>query len=98
MLSVSGALLVKLFGAETNEVARFAARAAEIGRLSLRQALVGRWFQVLLACYESIGTAVLFGLGGLLVLRGQIGLGAVVALGTLLKRLYGPARQLLPWI
>ena len=98
MLSVSGALLVKLFGAETNEVARFAARAAEIGRLSLRQALVGRWFQYCWPVTNRSAPPCCSAWEDCWCFAAQIGLGAVVALGTLLKRLYGPARQLLPWI
>ena len=93
-LSVSGALLVKVFGGEETEIRRFRAKAEEIKQLSLAQTLVGRWFQLLLGLFEAVGPAVVFAIGGYLVIRGHIALGTVVAFVTVLKRLYGPARQL----
>ena len=93
-LSVSGALLVKVFGGEEGEVRRFRAKAEEISQLSLEQTLVGRWFQLLLGLFEAIGPAIVFAAGGFLVVKGHIALGTVVAFVTVLKRLYGPARQL----
>ncbi len=93
-LSVSGALLVKVFGGQDVEVLRFTAKAEEIKGLSLEQSLVGRWFQMLLGLFESAGPAIVFAVGGLLVIKGQIALGTVIAFVTVLKRLYGPARQL----
>jgi len=94
MLSVSGALLVKVFGAEGWEVSRFGQKASDIERLSLEQWLAGRWFQMLLGLFEAVGPAVVFALGGLLVIKGHVALGTVVAVVTLLKRLYGPASAL----
>jgi ATP-binding cassette subfamily B protein len=93
-LSVSGALLVKVFGGEETEIRRFRGKAEEIKRLSLEQTLVGRWFQLLLGLFEAIGPAIVFAIGGYLVIHGGIALGTVVAVVTVLKRLYGPARQL----
>jgi ATP-binding cassette, subfamily B, bacterial len=93
-LSVSGALLVKVFGGEDSEVRRFRAKAEEIKQLSLEQSLVGRWFQLLLGLFEAVGPAIVFALGGYLVIHGHMALGTVVAFVTVLKRLYGPARQL----
>ena len=93
-LSVSGALLVKVFGGQDTEVRRFRAKAEEIKQLSLEQTLVGRWFQLLLGLFEAAGPAIVFALGGYLVIEGDIALGTVVAFVTVLKRLYGPARQL----
>jgi len=93
-LSVSGALLVKVFGAEKAEVQRFEKKAEELKRLSLEQTLVGRWFQMLLGLFEAVGPATVFALGGLLVIKGEIPLGTVVAFVTLLKRLYSPASSL----
>jgi ATP-binding cassette subfamily B protein len=93
-LSVSGALLVKVFGGEETEIRRFRAKAEEIKQLSLEQTLVGRWFQLLLGLFEAVGPAIVFAIGGYLVVHGHIALGTVVAFVTVLKRLYGPARQL----
>ena len=93
-LSVSGALLVKVFGRERAEVQRLTAKLEEIKRLSLEQSLVGRWFQMALGLFESIGPALAFAAGGVLVIQGRLPLGTVVAFVTVLKRLYGPASQL----
>jgi ATP-binding cassette subfamily B protein len=93
-LSVSGALLVKIFSREEAELRRCTTKLEEIRQLSLEQSLVGRWFQLLLGAFESIGPAVVFATGGLLVIKGHVPLGSVVALVTVLKRLYGPASQL----
>lgn len=94
MLSVSGALLVKVFGAEARELNRFRGKAEEIAELSLQQSLVGRWSRLVLGAVESTGPALLFGVGGFLVINGRIGLGTIVAFVTVMKRLYGPATKL----
>ncbi len=93
-LSVSGALLVKVFAGEDTELRRFTAKAEEIKQLSLEQTLVGRWFQLLLGLFEAAGPAIVFAVGGFLVIKGHIALGTVIAFVMVLKRLYGPARQL----
>ena len=93
-LSVSGALLLKVFGTEKLELDRFKSKAAELQDLSLQQSLVGRWFQMLLGLFEAVGPAMVFALGGWLVIRGHLELGTIVAFVTLLKRLYTPASQL----
>ena len=94
ILSISGALLVRTFDSAETEVTRFRHHAEELKRLALAQALVGRWFRMLLRAFESVGPALVFGLGGWLIVRGQIPLGTVVALATLIKRVYGPASDL----
>jgi ATP-binding cassette, subfamily B, bacterial len=93
-LSVSGALLVKTFDAGETEVQRLRAKAEELKRLSLQQSLIGRWLRMLLGLFESVGPALVFAFGGWLVIRGHIPLGTIVALVTLMKRLYNPASDL----
>jgi len=92
--SVSGALLLKVFGTEETEITRFRRKAEELMTLSIEQSLAGRWFRMLLGLFESFGPAAVFALGGWLVIQGEIELGTVVAFVTLLKRLYTPASQL----
>ena len=71
-LNVSGALLVKLFGREPDETDRFAERAARRSRdVGIRQALIGRWFFLGIGLVSAIGTALVFWLGGYLVLTGE---------------------------
>src|SRR4029453_1041103 len=90
-LSVSGALLVKLSSAEEVEVQRFRHKAGDIRRLTLHQSLVGRWFKLLLGLFEAVAPAIVFAMGGYLVIAGQVPLGKIVAFTVLLKRIYGPA-------
>ena len=84
----------RTFDSAETEVSRFRRHAEELKRLALAQALVGRWFRMLLRAFESVGPAIVFAFGGWLIVRGQIPLGTVVALATLMKRVYGPASDL----
>jgi ATP-binding cassette, subfamily B, bacterial len=93
-LSISGALLTKVFGTEEAEAARVEERLREIMALSLRQAMVGRWFKLLLRLLETLGPLLLWVVGGYLVMGGSLPLGSLVASAALLKKLYPPASGL----
>ncbi len=93
-LNVSGALLVKLFGRRAEEVARFRERAAGVRDTGVQQALVGRWFFMGLSLVSAVGTALVFWLGGHLVLRGAFTIGTIVAFAAYLTQLYGPLAAL----
>lgn len=89
-LNVSGALLVKLFGREEHEMKRFSHNAANVRDIGVRSAVIGRWFFVMLSVVGAVGTAVVYWIGGLLVLRGEFTVGTIVAFGAYLGQLYGP--------
>ncbi len=89
-LNVSGALLVKLFGRERREYERFSDDGAAVRDIGIRSAVIGRWFFMMLSVVSAVGTAVVFWVGGLLVLRGEFSIGTIVAFGTYLRQLYGP--------
>ncbi len=89
-LNVSGALLVKLFGRETHEMGRFSHNAANVRDIGVRSAVIGRWFFVMLSVVGAVGTAVVYWIGGILVLRGEFTVGTIVAFGAYLGQLYGP--------
>lgn len=95
-LNVSGALLVKLFGRTTTESNKFSDRAAEVRDIGIRSAVIGRWFFLSLGLASAMGTALVFWLGGRLVLSDSPGftIGTVVALGTYVRQLYGPLMAL----
>jgi ATP-binding cassette subfamily B protein len=93
-LSVSGVLLIKVFGARKRETRRLRDKALELQAASLRQNLVGRWFQMLMKLFEDLGPALVYGVGGYLVIRNEVGLGTVLAFVALLKKLYSPASDL----
>jgi ATP-binding cassette, subfamily B, bacterial len=93
-LSLSGVLLIKVFGARKRETRRLRDKALELQAASLRQNLVGRWFQMLMKLFEDLGPALVYGVGGYLVIRHELGLGTVLAFVALLKKLYSPASDL----
>ncbi|MFQ5401066.1 MAG: ABC transporter ATP-binding protein [Anaerolineae bacterium] len=93
-LNVSGALLVKLFGRERQEIARFSQHGQAVRDIGIRSAVIGRWFFMMLNIVTAVGTATVFWVGGHLVLRGEFTIGTIVAFGTYLTQLYGPLMAL----
>lgn len=93
-LNISGALLVKLFGREDSEGQRFKKHAGEVRNIGIRSAVVGHWFFMLLGVVSAVGSAVVFWVGGHLVLRGEFTIGTIVAFGTYLSGMYGPLMAL----
>ncbi len=93
-LSISGALLVKTFGRQSQEMKRFGDTNLKVRDIGIRRALVGRWFFLGLGISAAIGTALIYWVGGHLVLRGDITIGTIVAFVAYLARLYGPISSL----
>ncbi|GAA2794504.1 ABC transporter ATP-binding protein [Saccharopolyspora taberi] len=91
---VAGAMLTKLYGRADEESGRFAERAGRVRDLGVVSAMYSRVFFVALTLLAALATAVVYGLGGGLVLAGAFQLGTLVALATLLNRLYGPLTAL----
>ncbi len=94
-LGVSGALLVKLFGRQRDEVARFRQRAAAVRDTGVQLAVAGRWLMLLYSLAAAAGTALVLWAGGFLALRGGLTTGELVAFTLYLARLYGPVTALL---
>jgi ATP-binding cassette subfamily B protein len=92
--NVSGALLVKLFGRHDDESQEFTGRAARVRDIGVRSAMYGRTFLTALTLVGAVGTAVIYLLGGRLVLSGAITLGTLVALGAFVAQIYSPLTQL----
>ena len=92
--NVAGALLVKLFGRPDDETASFGARAARVRDIGVRMAMANRWFFTGLTLVASLATAIVYGLGGNLVIQGVMTLGTLLALVGLLAQLYGPLTAL----
>ena len=93
-LSINGALLVKTFGRQRREVERFRDVNRQVREIGVRRALVGRWFFMGLGMAGAIGTALIYWIGGRLVLSGAISVGTIVAFAAYLSRLYGPISAL----
>jgi len=92
--NVAGALLVKLFGRPTQESEGFSSRAARVRDIGVTIALQNRAFFVALTLVTSLATALVYGVGGNLVVDGTLTLGTLLALVALLARLYGPLTAL----
>jgi ATP-binding cassette, subfamily B, bacterial len=92
--SAPGATLVKLFGRPAHESAEFAARARRVRDIGVRTAMVQWVFITALTLVSALALALVYGLGGILALRGQLDPGDVVALALLLTRLYAPLTAL----
>jgi ATP-binding cassette, subfamily B, bacterial len=92
--NVAGAMLVKLFGNPNEEARVFAGRAAKVRDIGVVTAMYGSTLFIALSLLASMATAVVYGLGGGLVIHGVFQLGTLVALTALLARLYGPITAL----
>ncbi len=93
-LSISGGLLVKLFGRIRTEVERFAERAQKVRGVSIKQSVIGSQFFVLLGLVGAVGTALVYLAGGHLVIDGVFSIGTIVAFSAYLTQLYGPLQSL----
>jgi ATP-binding cassette subfamily B protein len=93
-LNVSGALLVKLFGRTDAESTRYRQRADAVRDVGVRQSVIGQGLSMALALASAIGTALVFWLGGHLVLSGGLTTGTIVAFGAYLAQMYGPIAAL----
>lgn len=91
---VAGAMLTKLYGRPDEEARGFAHQAERVRDLGVRSAMYSTVFYVALTLLAALATALVYGFGGALVLGGAFQLGTLVALATLLNRLYGPLTAL----
>ncbi len=92
--NVAGALLGKLFGRPAEDTHDFEAKARRLSAAGIKAALFGRMFGTMLLLMASFATALAYGWGGVLAARHVLDLGTVVALVSLLARLYAPVMGL----
>jgi ATP-binding cassette subfamily B protein len=92
--NVGGAMLLKLFGHRETEDSRFAEKAAIVRDLGVRISLLTRFFFAAMTLVPSLATALVYGVGGYLAIQGDLSVGTLIALGTLLLRLLGPLQGL----
>ena len=88
--NVAGALLAKLFGSPDKESNNFFVKAERVKDIGIKIAMTNRIFFVALTTVATIATAIVYGLGGVLVVDQALTLGTLLALAALLGRLYGP--------
>ena len=92
--NVSGALLVSLYGDQGTEREYFSSRARKVANIGVSIALLQRMFFIALTSIASIATAFAYGVGGHYAINKEITLGTLLAITTLLVRLYGPLTAL----
>ncbi len=92
--NVAGAMLAKLYGRPAEEEENFSGRAARVRDIGVVAAMYGRVFFTALTLVAALATAMVYGVGGYLVVGDTLQLGTLVALATLLTRMYGPLTAL----
>jgi len=100
-LSVSGILLSKAFGRQSYEIDRFRAENRRLSGLEIKRTMVGRGFFSLVQIFFSITPALVYLVGGWLLLTNRVETSAaelvatIAAFTTLQSRLFFPMGQLL---
>ncbi len=96
-LSVSGQLLVKLFGREEQEYEKYRKASLRMAILNIRESMAGRWFRVVLSAFSAIGPMLLYLVGGILMIRhgSSLTVGDISVMVALLSRMYGPVNSLM---
>lgn len=87
---VGGALLVKLFGNYATESRRFSGKAADVRDIGVKTAMYGRILYLTFTVAAAIGTALVYWVGGRMVIQGALEIGTIVAFSLYLARLFGP--------
>jgi ATP-binding cassette subfamily B protein len=88
--NVSGALLVKLYGDIDQESSIFKKKARKVADIGISMAMLNTFFFIALISIAALATAIAYGIGGHLAIDGAITVGSLIAITTLLARLYGP--------
>lgn len=96
-MSVSGQLLVKLFGMEKKEFGRYEEANRRMINLNIRESMAGRWFRMALSTFSSVGPMLIYLVGGIIMMKydSTITVGQITVLVALLGKMYGPVNQLL---
>ncbi len=92
--NVSGAMLVSLYGRQSDEKSYFRTRARRVADIGIEIALLNRIFFIALTSIAAIATAIAYGIGGHLAINGTVTVGTLLAITALLARLYGPLTAL----
>ena len=92
--NVGGALLVRLFGRPAQEDEEYETRARGVRDAGVSIAVNRVVFMAGLGLVAALATALVYGLGGLMVISEQLSLGELVAMAALLGQLYAPLTAL----
>ncbi len=92
--TIPGVRVVKAFAQEKREVGKFKGRSLDLLRGELRVAWMRSLFGPVMAFITSIGTIIIWWVGGRDILAGELTLGAFVAFTSYMYRFYGPVESL----
>jgi len=92
--NVGGALVVKLFGRHDREADMFAERAGRVRDIGVETAMYSRVLFAALGLVAAVGTAIVYFVGGNLVISGTIGIGTIAAFVVYVGQIYQPLAQL----
>src|SRR5579859_606554 len=92
--NVAGAMLSKLYGRPREESRLFAAKAFKVREIGVTRDMYGSVFMIAMTMVTALFTAVVYGVGGDLVIKGTFEFGTLVAIAQLLGRVYGPIGSL----
>ena len=87
---VSGALLAMLYGRPEEEAGVFTGKASRIRDLAVANVAGTELFFAFITLLAALVTALVYGLGGTLVIHGVFQVGTLVAFIALVSQLYGP--------
>lgn len=97
-LSVSGAMLVKIFTREEDEYKKFVKVNGEATAIALKEKRSGKLFQVVMGMFSQVGPLLIYFAGGLLIIKNidsGLTVGTITAVVALINRLYRPVESLL---
>ncbi|MGH3295253.1 MAG: ABC transporter ATP-binding protein, partial [Trebonia sp.] len=88
--NVAGAMLAKLYGRPRQETELFASKAHKVREIGVTRDMYGSYLMIGITLLTAMFTAVIYGVGGSLVIGGAFQFGTLVALAQLIARVYGP--------
>jgi ATP-binding cassette subfamily B protein len=92
--NVAGAMLAKLYGRPEEEADLFARKAGRVRDIAVMTSVYARILPVIVGLLAALMSALIYGLGGSLVISGALHIGSIMALALLITRLYSPINQL----
>ena len=92
--NVAGALVVKLFGDHDRERDNFSGRAGRVRDIGISSAMYSRILFVALGFVTAVGTAIVYLVGGNLVISDVISIGTIAAFVVYVGQIYQPLTQL----
>lgn len=93
-LSISGAILMKIFTKEEKSYDKFEEINKNVIKLQIKESLAGRWFFMTMSIFTTLGPLIIYLYGGYLFMQDKMSIGEIVAFVALLDRLYKPVSQL----